>query len=118
MSVERDRAADFEAAIERIELRKRHTSKCQTKNQIKQWQHLSDSRKRCTCPYWACGVFDPAKGFERRSTGETALQRAKAVLRLRVESGNRSAFLPDQGTRIKAAIEDFIAYTRDGGARE
>jgi hypothetical protein len=84
----------------------------------KQWQHLSDSRKRCSCRYWACGVFDSEKGFERRSIGETTLERAKAVLRLRVKTGSRTATLPDHGTRIKDAVEDFMAYTADGGARE
>jgi hypothetical protein len=67
---------------------------------------------------WFCGVFDAEKGFERRSSGESTLDRAKAVLRLRVESGSQSATLPGEGIPISEALDDFMQLTRDGGARE
>jgi site-specific recombinase XerD len=62
-------------------------------------------------------VHDRAEGFKRKSTGEISLERAKAVVKLRLETGNRTATLPDHGTPIKDAIDDFMAYTKDGGAR-
>jgi integrase/recombinase XerD len=107
-----------QAILDNIVYKKRHTVECQTKNRLKLWQQLSDSRKRCTCPYWSCGVHDHAEGFQRRSTGEISLDRAKAVVRLRVETGSRTATLPIQGTAIKEGIDDFMEYTRDGGSRQ
>jgi len=99
--------------------KKRHTEDYQAKNKLTEWQQLSDSRKRCCCPYWSCGVHDRAEGFRRKSTGEGSLERAKAVVKLRLETGDRTARLEEgNGVSITEAIEDFMVYTRDGGARE
>lgn len=107
----------IQAILDSVVFKKRHTDECQQRNGLTQWQQLSDSRKRCSCPYWSCGVHDRAEGFKRKSTGEVSVERAKAVVKLRLETGNRSAVLPDQGKAIKEAIEDFMTFTADGGAR-
>ena len=107
-----------QAIFDGLVFKKRHTDECQTKNGLKQWEQLSDSRKRCSCAYWSCGVHDRAEGFKRKSTGEVSVERAQAVVRLRLESGNRTAVLPDQGKPINEAIADFMQHTKDGGVRE
>jgi site-specific recombinase XerD len=108
---------ELQAIFEGLAFRKRHTSTCQESNGVAEWQPL-DGRKRCSCPYWSCGVHDRAEGFKRKSTGEVSQERAEAVVKLRLETGNRTAALPGQGTPIKDAIEDFMDSTRvDGGAR-
>jgi hypothetical protein len=112
-----DVRAEDQATLDKIVYKKRHTLECQAKNLLRPWQQLSDSRKRCTCPYWSCGVHDRGEGFTRRSTGEISLERAKGVVRLRVQTGSRMATLPDQGTPVNDAITDFMDFTRDGGAR-
>jgi integrase len=109
---------NVQAILDGLVFKKRHTTECQTKNNLKPWQQLSDSRKRCACPYWSCGVHDRTEGFQRKSTGETSLERARDVVKLRLETGNRTATLPDQGAPISEAIADFMDFTRDGGARE
>jgi integrase len=108
---------EVQAILDRIEFKKQHTAECRTTNNLKRWQQLTDSRKRCSCPYWSCGVHDRAEGFKRQSTGEISLERAKAVVKLRLETGQRTATLPDHGTPVKEAIADFMDYTRDGDAR-
>jgi site-specific recombinase XerD len=110
-------ADEVHAVLDRLEYKKQHTSECREKNKLERWQQLTDSRKRCACPYWSCGVHDRAEGFKRKSTGEISLERAKAIVKLRLETGNRTAPLPDQGTPIKDAITDYLDYTKDGGAR-
>lgn len=108
---------EVNAILDRLEFKKQHTAECREKNGLARWQQLTDSRKRCACPYWSCGVHDRAEGFDRKSTGEVSLERAKAVVKLRLETGNRTAVLPDQGKPVKDAIADFMAYTKDGGAK-
>jgi integrase len=110
-------ADEVQSILDRLQFRKRHTDECQTKNNLNEWQPL-DNRKRCNCPYWSCGVHDRQEGFQRRSTAETSVDRAREVVRLRLESGNRRATLPDHGTPIKDAISDFIQFTKDGGAEQ
>jgi integrase/recombinase XerD len=110
--------SDIPPILDKIVFKKRHSADCQDKNRLKEWEQLSDSRKRCSCPYWSCGVHDRAEGFQRKATGQISLERAKAVVKLRLETGNRSAVLPDQGTPIKDSIADFMQFTKDGGARE
>lgn len=107
---------EAQAVLDNLAFKKRHTDDCQTINGVTEWQPL-DGRKRCSCPYWSCGVHDRLEGFKRKSTGEISLDRAKAVVKLRLETGNRTAALPDQGTPIKDAIAEFMDYTKDGGAR-
>jgi site-specific recombinase XerD len=107
---------DVQAVLDNLAFRKRHTRDCQTINGVAEWQTL-DRRKRCSCPYWSCGVHERAEGFKRKSTGEISQDRAKAVVTLRLETGNRTATLPDQGIPVKDAIADFLDFTRDGGAR-
>lgn len=101
--------------IDRLEFKKRHTKDCQGKNGLTEWQPLADARKRCGCPYWSCGVHDRSEGFKRKATGEASLERAKAVVVLRLETGNASARL-EGGKPISEAITDFMEFTRDGGA--
>jgi len=114
-----DTANEVQAILDRLEFKKQHTDDCRTTNNLKRWQRLTDSRKRCSCPYWSCGVHDRAEGFKQKSTGETSLERAKAVVKLRLETGNRTARLEDStGTPIPDAIADFMAHTKDGGAEE
>src|ERR1700730_5338749 len=84
-----------EALLDKLVFKKRHSADCQEKNGIGVWSLLSDSRKRCACPYWSCGVHERGSGFARKSTGEMSAERAKAVVRLRLESGNRAAKLED-----------------------
>jgi site-specific recombinase XerD len=103
--------------IDRLEFKKRHTKDCQGKNGLTEWQALTDNRKRCSCPYWSCGVHDRAEGFKRKATGEASLERAKGVVVLRLETGNASARL-ESGKPISDAITDFMDYTRDGGASD
>ena len=109
---------EAQAILDNLAFKKRHTITCQTKNGLKPWEQLSDSRKRCACAYWSLGIHDRAKGFERKSTGETSLELAKDVVKLRLDTGNRAAVLPDQGKPVKEAIEDFMQATRDGGVRQ
>jgi hypothetical protein len=110
---------EVQRTLDRLVYKKRHTMECQARNKLTEWQQLSDSRKRCSCPYWSCGIHDGGEGFTRKSTGELSLERAKAVVRFRLETGNRTARLEEgTGTPITEAIADFMAYTRDGGARE
>jgi integrase/recombinase XerD len=110
---------ETQAIIDSLVFKKRHTDACQTDNALTEWQPLSDKRKRCSCPYWSCGVHDRAEGFKRKSTGEISLERAKDVVRLRLDTGNRTARLEDAtGTPIPDAIADFMVYTKDGGAAE
>jgi integrase/recombinase XerD len=106
-----------QSLLDEIVFKKRHTLECQTRNGLKPWQQLSDSRKRCSCPYWSCGIHDRTEGFKRKATGEVSIDRAKAVVKLRLESGNKTATLPEQGASIRESIADFIGYTKDGGAR-
>jgi site-specific recombinase XerD len=108
---------EAQAVLDNLAFKKRHTDDCQTTNDVTEWQPL-DGRKRCSCPYWSCGVHDRAEGFKRKSTGEISLDRAKAVVKLRLETGNRTAALPDEGTLIKDAIAEYMDYTKDGGAEE
>lgn len=63
------------------------TDACQTDNGLTEWQPLSNKGKRCSYPYWSCGVHDWAGGFERKSTGEISLGRAKAAVKLRLDTG-------------------------------
>src|SRR4051794_6503006 len=110
---------ETQAILDGLVFKKRHTDACQTDNALTEWQPLSDKRKRCSCPYWSCGVHDRAEGFKRKSTGEISLERAKGVVRLRLDTGNRTARLEDAtGTPISDAIADFMASTKDGGAAE
>jgi integrase/recombinase XerD len=111
-------AEEVQAVLDRLEFKKQHTAECRDKNKLKRWQPLTDSRKRCGCPYWSCGVHNQTEGFKRISTGEISLEGAKAVTALRLQTGNRTATLPTQGTLISEAIDDFMQFTRDGGARE
>lgn len=111
---------EAQALFDRIVFKKRHTDDCQQKNGLTQWQQLSDSRKRCSCAYWSCGVHSRTgdfKGFKRFTTGEVSLERAREVVKLRLETGNRAAVLPDEGKPINEAIEDFMQFTRDGAAK-
>src|ERR1035437_8460561 len=108
---------EVQAILDALAFKKRHTDQCQTTNGVAEWQ-LLDGRKRCSCPYWSCGVHDRAEGFKRKSTGEVSQERAEAVVKLRLGTGNRTAALPDQGTPIKDAITEYMDFTRiDGGAR-
>jgi integrase len=107
-----------QAVLDGLAFKKRHTTDCQTTNNLKPWQQLTDKRKRCACPYWSCGVHVNGEGFCRQSTGENTIDRARAVVKLRLHEGNRAAALPDSGTPIREAVADFMAYTKDGGARE
>src|ERR1019366_857 len=112
------KAQPVQAVLDRLVFRKRHTDDCQTMNSLSEWQQLGDKRKRCACPYWSCGVHDPTEGFKRRSTSENSAERAKAVVKLRLETGNRLATLPTAtGTPITDAVADFMAFTKEGGAR-
>lgn len=70
---------EAQAILDNLAFKKRHTTECQTKNGLKPWEQLSDSRKRCACAYWSLGVHDRAEGFKRKSTGETSRERAKGV---------------------------------------
>jgi hypothetical protein len=106
--------AEVQAILDGLVFKKRHTDDCKVRNRLTEWQQLSDSRKRCSCPYWSCGVHDRAEGFRRKSTGEVSKERAEAVVKLRPETGNRTAILPTQGTPISDAIIDFMDYTRAG----
>jgi integrase/recombinase XerD len=109
---------EVEAVLTGLELRKRHSLQCQTDNDLRNcWQPLSDKRKRCRCVYWSCGVHDRAAGFQRISTGEITLERAQAVARLRIETGNRLATLATDGKPINEAIDDFMSHTSDRGAK-
>jgi hypothetical protein len=108
---------DVQVVLDNLAFRKRHTRDCQTINGVAEWETL-DRRKRCACPYWSCGVHGRAEGFKRKSTGEISQDRAKAVVKLRLETGNRTAALPGQGTPIKDAIADFVDFIVDRGARE
>jgi site-specific recombinase XerD len=109
---------DVQALLDGLVYKKRHSADCQERNNLKPWQQLTDNRKRCLCPYWSCGVHDRTAGFERKATGELSLERAKAVVKLRLETGNRAAVLTGQGKPIDEAIADFMGCTRDGGARQ
>jgi integrase/recombinase XerD len=110
---------ETQAILDSLVYNKRHTDACQTDNSLTEWQTLSDKRKRCSCPYWSCGVHDRAEGFKRKSTGEISLERAKAVVKLRLDTGNRTARLEDStGTPVCEAIADFMRYTKDGEAEE
>src|SRR4051812_28034571 len=87
---------EAQAVLDGLEFKKRHTDDCRKRNgkdgrELGQWEQISDNRKRCSCPYWSLGVHDRAEGFKRKSTGEVSLERAKAVLKLRLETGNRTA---------------------------
>ena len=108
-----------QAVVDGLAFKKRHTTLCQTTNNLKQWEPLNDKRKRCACSYWSCGVHDRAEGFDRKSTGENVLERAKAVVKLRLETSKPTAALPTAtGTPISEAIADFMRYTKDGEAEE
>ena len=63
-------------------------------------------------------MHDRAEGFKRKSTGEISLERAKAVVTLRIETGHHAATLPDVGIPISEAIADFMEFTTQGGATE
>ncbi len=110
---------EAQALFDRIFYRKCHSAECLEKNELgkNRFAELTDNRKRCSCPYWSCGIHDRAEGFKRRSTGEVSLERAKAVVKYRLKTGNRTAVLPDEGKPISEAIEDFMQYTRDGNAK-
>lgn len=47
-----------------------------------------------------------------------SLERAKAVVTLRIETGHHAATLPDVGIPISEAIADFMEFTTQGGAKE
>jgi site-specific recombinase XerD len=106
------------SVLDGLSLKKRHTTACQTANNLKEWDVLSDKRKRCACPYWSCGKHAKGEKFKRVTTGENTLEKATEVVTLRLETGNRTAVLPTTGTPISEAVADFVAYTKDGGARE
>lgn len=63
-------------------------------------------------------MHDRAEGFKRKSTGEISLERAQAVVTLRIETGHHAATLPDVGIPISEAIADFMEFTTQGGATE
>ncbi|HEV3199732.1 MAG TPA: hypothetical protein VGZ73_17635, partial [Bryobacteraceae bacterium] len=63
---------ELQAVLDGLVFKKRHTDDCQEKNKLNEWQQLTDSRKRCACPYWSCGVHDRAERFKRKSTGEVS----------------------------------------------
>ena len=42
-----------QAVLDGLAFKKRHTTLCQTTNNLKQWEPLNDKRKRCACPYWS-----------------------------------------------------------------
>jgi integrase/recombinase XerD len=112
-------AAEVQVTIDRLVFKKRHSDDCQEKNKVREWQQISDSRKRCACLYWSCGVHSRGEGFKRRSTGESSAERAKDVVRLRLETGKRTATLASsQGTPINVAIAEFMKYTADGGVEQ
>jgi integrase/recombinase XerD len=112
-------AAEIQTTLDKLAFRKRHTGDCQEKNHVKEWQHISDNRKRCACPYWSCGVHGRGEVFKRLSTGEVSVERAKEVARLRLETGKRTATLESaQGAPINVAIAAFMQITADGGAAQ
>jgi hypothetical protein len=51
---------EIQAVLERLDFVKSHTAKCRTSNSIKRYDVLK--RKTRTCPYYACGVHETAKG--------------------------------------------------------
>ena len=113
-------ADEVQVVLGRLTFKKRHNDDCREKNKVGEWQPISDSRKRCTCLYWSCGVHYRGEEFRRRSTGEASLELAKAVVRLRLATGRPTATLPVSvdGTPINEAIADFMWATADGGAQQ
>lgn len=112
-------ATEVQVTLDRLVFKKRHSDDCQEKNKVKEWQQIGDSRKRCSCLYWSCGVHGRGEGFKRRSTGEASADRAKDVVRLRLETGKQTATLePSRGTPVNLAIAEFMKYTADGGVKQ
>ena len=101
-------AFEVQAILDRIEFRRSHTKDCQETHKINRWGSL-DGRKRCACPFYSCGVHDPAEGFMRKPTGEITEENARKVVKTRLDSGNPKAVLSGPGTPITVAIEDFMA---------
>jgi integrase/recombinase XerD len=111
-------AAEIQNTLDRLVFKKRHSLDCQEKNRVKEWQQISDSRKRCACLYWSCGIHGRGEGFKRRSTGESSAERAKDVVRLRLETAKPSATLEVDGTPVRESIAEFMKYTQDGGVEQ
>ena len=112
-------ADEVQVVFEKLTFKKRHSDDCREKNKVGEWQQISDSRKRCACLYWSCGVHGRGEVFKRRSTGETSLERAKELVRLRLTTGTRTLTLDSgKGTPINEAIADFMLATADGGAQQ
>ncbi|MGD0774841.1 MAG: tyrosine-type recombinase/integrase [Candidatus Solibacter sp.] len=118
MSTTETEQAD-QALLDGLVFKKRHTTDCQTTNSLKPWQQLTDKRKRCACPYWSCGVHGRGEKFDRKSTGENTLERARDTVKLRLETSKPTASLPTgNGKPIGDAVADFMSFTREGGAVE
>jgi site-specific recombinase XerD len=99
--------AEVQAVLDRLDFRRSHTKACQSKNNVKRWGGL-DGRKRCACPYYSCGVHDVSEGFRRKSTDEITEEKARAVVKQRLETANPKATLPTSGTPIATATADFM----------
>jgi integrase/recombinase XerD len=104
--------------IERnIKLRRRHTTGCQTRLKLKKEWEQSDKCR--TCVYWSVGIHGPGQRFSRRSTGQTSQKGAEAALVSNLGKQDEPASpVTEVRMPIHKAIQEYMAYTRDGGAEQ
>jgi integrase/recombinase XerD len=102
---------EVKAILSKLKFVRSHTASCRRENHIKRYDVLK--RKVCACPYYSCGVHDPKGKFERQPTGEITLEKAREVIRQRLETGNAKATLaPAGGVKMADAIADFMHTVR------
>lgn len=113
----------IETRLSKLEFKRRHSRECMTENKIGMWHEWTaneEKKGRCTCPYSACGVLDPAKGFQRHATGKVNQKDAEETVRLWLRKGEKYAVNEDPNTTpIKTAVDDYMDYCKlDNGASE
>lgn len=111
---------EAQARIARLSFKRRHTDECQRRFKFSgEWTQL-DGRQRCSCPFWVLGVLFDDKGHQRRSTGESSLDQANALVLHWLSTGS-TATKPADPNRIRVvdAIAEFMTYEeKDREAKE